>query len=212
MSVLLGENKWKTRDELIQEKLGNKVVEMNNAMYWGKMAEPMIARHIESNLPPEHMLFNPESKTEIVDGLSIEMPGHQLEHKDHPFIVGSPDRIVVDKSTLEVVEGVEIKTAFEWVLKSWKKEVPKPYQIQCQTYMMVSELDHWKICALIGNRTYLEFIIEEDLLLQDEMIEEAIKFNKEVVALTNKNAEEALDKYEQLLENKEVIGIPMGKG
>jgi len=202
MSVLLGENKWKTREELFQEKLGNKIVKVNDAMYWGTMAEPMIADHIASNLLPEHMLFDPEGQGR----------GHQVEHKDYPFIVGSPDRIIIDRETFEVIEGIEIKTAFEWVLKSWKKEVPKYYQIQCQTYMMVTGLESWRICALIGNRTYLEFELEADLMLHDEMIEEAIKFNNELEERVNKQAEEGLEKYEQILSrDTKKQCIPMGE-
>lgn len=203
MSVLLNENKWKTRKDLILEKLGHKKVEMNDGMYWGTMAEPMIAKHISNNLPPEHMLFDPEGQGR----------GHQVEHKDYPFIVGSPDRLIVDRETFEVIEGIEIKTAFEWTLKSWKKQVPMYYQIQCQHYMLVTGLETWKICALIGNRTYLEFNLEADHLLQEDMIEEAIIFNGEMEALINNGAKEALSKYEELItKNSEDQCIPMGKG
>lgn len=202
MSVLLNENKWKTRKDLILEKLGHKKVEMNDGMYWGTMAEPMIAEHISKNLPPEHMLFDPAGQGR----------GHQVEHKDYPFIVGSPDRIVVDRETFEVIEGIEIKTAFEWTLKSWKKQIPMYYQIQCQHYMLVTGLDTWKICALIGNRTYLEFDLEADHLLHEDMIEEAIIFNGEMEALINHGAKEALEKYEQLItEDSKDKCITMGK-
>lgn len=206
MSVLLGVNKWKTRPELFEEKLGNRTVEVNDAMYWGIMAEPMVARHIESKLDnDDHILFDPENPW-------LETNGHQVEHKDYPFITGSPDRLIMDKSNGEIIEGIEIKTAFEWTLKSWKKEVPKYYEVQCQHYMMVTGMETWKICALIGNRTYLEFDLEADLMLQDEMIEEAIKFNDELGVLIDKQAEEGLKKYDELLSgNKEEQCITMGK-
>ena len=202
MSVLLGENKWKTREELVQEKLGHKKVEVNDGMYWGTMAEPMIAKHIENNLPPWQRLYDPEA----------EPHGHQVEHKDYPFIVGSPDRLILNAETDEVVEGVEIKTAFEWTLKSWRQKVPTYYQIQCQHYMMVTGLDSWRICVLVGNRTYLEFNLEADYLLQEEMIEKAVEFNKEIKDLVDKGAKEALSKYEDLLREKaEEACVPMGK-
>ena len=218
ISVLLGVNKWKTKEELFQEKIGNSVVKMNDGMYWGTMAEPMIARHIANNLPSEHELFDPENPATIMSDVQSDfefdwLPGHQIEHKDYPFIVGSPDRLVVDKGTFEVVEGIEIKTAFEWTLKAWKKEIPKYYQIQCQAYMMVTGLETWKLCALIGNRTYLEFDLEADLLLHEEMIEESIKFNDELNKHTEENAKEALVDYEKLLtrQDEKKISIPMGR-
>jgi putative phage-type endonuclease len=208
MSVLLGMNKWKTIDELTDQKLNDKKVEMNDGMYWGTMAEPMIAKHIASNLPPEHMLYDPEKQGKS----HVDRGGHQIEHKDYPFIVGSPDRLIVDKDTFEIIEGIEIKTAFEWTLKAWKKEVPKYYQIQCQTYMMVTGLEEWRICALIGNRTYLEFVIEQDLLLQDEMIEEATKYHKFLEEQNKQECKEALNDYEEILSrDTEKQCIPMGE-
>ena len=211
MSVLLGMNKWKTKEELIEEKLHDKQVEMNDSMYWGIMAEPMIARHISNNLPEGQFLFDPEDPM-FATALSLEIEGHQVEHKDYPFIVGSPDRLVVKNGTLEILEGIEIKTAFEWTLKSWKKQVPMYYQIQCQHYMLVTGLDTWKICALIGNRTYLEFDLEADYLLHEEMIEKATEFHSEMESLIERGAKEALEKYEQLLtEDSKNKCIPMGK-
>ena len=57
MGILMGVNKWKSRDELIKEKLGELIVEDNDAMYWGRMAEPMVAEHIKNNLDTINQLI-----------------------------------------------------------------------------------------------------------------------------------------------------------
>jgi len=188
-SVLLGVNKWKNRDQLLLEKAGKYKVEQNDAMYWGVMAEPMIAKHIEANfIEDNQLLFNPAEHHP------------QVAHPEYPFIVGSPDRLVIDKDTQEVVEGVEIKTSFEWALKGWKKGVPDYYIPQAQVYMMCLGFSSWRLFALVGNRTFLHYTIEEDLFMQEEIIDKSKAFYKEMLEQDNKDCKEALKKYETILE------------
>ena len=204
MSVIMGVNKWKTYEELIQEKLGNHKVEVNDAMYWGSMAEPMVALHIENNLPDGLKLFDPGA---------TENP--QVQHPDYPIISGSIDRLVVDEVDDEVIEGIEIKTGLEWTVKKWKQEVPEYYVIQVQTYMMVLGMEAWKVCALIGNPTYIEHNIEADYFLWEEMIEKAKAFDDDLNLRIKQDTKEALGKYEKLLTERGpdegALCIPMGK-
>ena len=168
MSVIMGVNKWKSYEELIAEKLGTFHVKVNDAMYWGMMAEPMVGRHIEDNLEDGLVLFDPAATGKP-----------QIEHPTVPIISGSIDRIIVDGEG-EVIEGIEIKTGLEWTVKKWKEGVPEHYIPQVQTYMMCLGMEHWRVCALIGNRTYLEHIVEADHFMMEEMIEKAIAFDKDL--------------------------------
>ena len=204
MSVLMGVNKWKTYDQLINEKLGKYKVEVNDAMYWGSMAEPMIAKHIQDNLEQDLTLFDPGA---------TDRP--QVLHPDLPIISGSIDRLVISTVDEEVIEGIEIKTGLEWTAKKWKEAVPDYYVMQVQTYMMCLGMEHWRVCALIGNRTYIEHIVEADYFLWDEMVEKAIAFDKDLRSRLDNNVTEALEKYEEVLNerasNEEAVCIPMGK-
>lgn len=215
MGILMGVNKWKSRDELIKEKLGELVVEDNDAMYWGRMAEPMVAEHIKNNLDDDYYLFNPVNTRLPVYRCRYLRAQSQIEHPHYPFIVGSPDRLVLEKNTHEVIEGIEIKTAYEWTLKKWKVSPPDYHLMQMQTYMMCTGLEEWRCCCLVGNRTYIEHVVEADHLLQDEMVEKAIEFHAELNEIIKQQAQGALEKYEQAItikdEDKEEVCITMGK-
>jgi len=198
VAAILGMNKWKSREELLKEKLGFSETEDNNAMYWGRMAEPMIAEHIALNLEEGTYLFRP-------GGVS------QVRHPTIPCLSASPDGFICDKETHKIIEGIEIKTAFEWTLKQWKLGVPINYCLQVQTYMMVFSLKEWRVCALIGNRTYLEHVVEADYFLHDEIAEAVVEFNVELNQL-KEQTEGVLENYEKLLEEKnENATRPMGE-
>ena len=129
--VILGLNPYKSRLSLWLEKTGQAQPEDlsdNERVYWGKNNEPMIARYFEE-------------KT----GKHVRRCG-TMQNGDYPWMLANVDRLIDGEQA-----GLEIKTAGVSQYKLWEgDEIPDMYYAQCQHYMMVTGLDMWYICVLIG--------------------------------------------------------------
>ena len=171
ISAIVGLNPWRTALDIWLEKTGQaEPQEDNEAMYWGRKMEPLLAERYEKET--DRKIFE---TPEIIDP-------NKSWHR------GSPDRLVYvydgvlsRDDPAHVLEGiVELKTSGqpqEWG-EPGTDEVPEHYHLQCDYYMGLTGA-HWCDLAvlLMGfKREFRIYHINRDQELIDYLIEEARNF------------------------------------
>lgn len=159
VATIFGLNKWKSPIGLYLEKIEETQPEDltdNEAVYWGKQHEPMIAKEFA-----------------IQTGLKVRKCNFVLAHDEYNFIRANIDREIVCP---ERGRGVlEIKTTSEWNKGEWSEDtIPNPYMLQIQHYLLVTGYSYGYVAVLIGGNKYKHWLVERD----EELI--AIILNKEI--------------------------------
>jgi len=98
-------------------------------------------------------------------GFKIQRVNITRRHKDYPFMLAHPDRIVVGKR-----EGLEIKNRSYFKGAEYgaddTDQVLDSELVQCMHYMAVLDYERWHLGVLIGGQQLRMFTIERD----DELI------------------------------------------
>ena len=141
--VVMGLSPWKSPYTLWLEKTGQLKEEDKSdcdAVHFGNVLEGVIAGEFCQR-----------------EGKRVKRCG-LYRSKDFPFLTGSFDRLLIGEAA-----GLEIKTASAWKGKAWDDgQIPPPYYLQCQHYMLVSGFSHWYIAALIGGQKYSCWKVERN--------------------------------------------------
>lgn len=136
--------------------------EQNEAMYWGTVDEPNIARRY-ADLHPEYVV--------------IEAPLYTS--KARPWQIASPDRILVDVETGER-SVLEIKTSrYD---DHWRDGVPVHYVCQVLWYLDVLELDEAVLACRFGGAELREYAIRRDDADMMAMREAGAEFMRSLAA------------------------------
>jgi predicted phage-related endonuclease len=172
-------NPWKHALDVYLGKLGlSQQREPTEAMFWGNYLERGVAMQYaaltkRSVVPPELI---GKYLAEMFPGLISEVWNNQtlLHHPDLPFVLGTPDGMVLGDSI-----GLEIKTSgfksAEWG-KPGSDEIPKHYRIQVAQYMAITGFDQWDVAVLFsGNRLEL-YTVGRDRELEDGLLNVATEF------------------------------------
>jgi len=146
------------------DKIGMGVpFEMNDAVEWGNRLEPVIAQKYADDHGIE--LYNPE---------------HTYRHKDYPWMLATPDRLVLDVALdSKLLYGVEIKSAGFRQYDRWGEtadKLPPEYYIQVSWSMAVLDVNRWDMAVLIGGQDYREYTIKRDAKFEALMIAKAKDF------------------------------------
>lgn len=108
---------------------------MNMPMLLGRLMEPIVA-----------------ALYEMQEGVKLFKPGFQ-RHPVHPWVLGTPDRLVVGQR-----KGVELKTTAAHNARRWGEaggdEVPEEHTCQSHWYMPLVEMDAWDVAVLIGGSDF----------------------------------------------------------
>ena len=155
-AAIAGFNKWKSPIVVYMEKIGEVKSESSNqeAAYWGNVMEETVAKEFS-----------------LRTGMKVRKRNAILQHPEHPFMLANVDRLIVGKN-----EGLECKTASEYLRDDWEgEEIPMAYLLQCQHYMAVTGADAWWIAVLIGGNKFVHKKIDRD----EELIENLIQIEKE---------------------------------
>lgn len=141
VSAIIGENPYKTNEQLYREKLGLlKTEDISNkpAIRYGTVAENHLRRIFELD-------FEDKYEVQYLDNTI-------LQNKKHPMLLYSPDGLLIDKETGE--KGIlEIKTTT--ILQSMQREkwkddnVPQNYYCQVLHGLNVTGFDFVVLRALI---------------------------------------------------------------
>lgn len=143
VSAIAGLNKWKSPVGVYLDKTGQSPEEdtAGEAAYWGNVMEDIVAQEFS-----------------IRTGIRVRKRNAILQHPDHPFMLANVDRLIVGKA-----EGLECKTASEYLRGEWEdEEVPAAYLLQCQHYMAVTGYKAWHIAVLVGGNKFIHKKIERD--------------------------------------------------
>lgn len=160
-ACLLGLNPWKSNVQLFREKMHpENVKEMDNeAMAYGREAEPLLRRLFE--------LDYPEMKVKYCEN-------NLWLNDDYPFAHASLDGwIILDDGGMGILE---IKTATirsRMQAQDWEYRIPNNYYCQVLWYMMVTEAKHAWITALLrregGDSTIRTHHIERDTNVEKDI-------------------------------------------
>lgn len=156
VSAIAGLNKWKSAVGVYLDKTGQAPDEdsAGEVAYWGNVMEDVVAQEFS-----------------LRTGLRVRRRNAILKHPKYPFMLANVDRLIVGKR-----EGLECKTASEYLKGSWEdEEIPAAYLLQIQHYMAVTGYGAWHIAVLIGGNKFLYKKIERD----EELISYLIQIEKD---------------------------------
>lgn len=155
-----GVHPYKTPLELYTEKLGPPKDIDNNAMYWGRVLEDVVAREFAMGT-----------------GFKVQKSNFILKSLDFPHMLANLDRVIVGQS-----EGpgiLEIKTAGQFMASDWGPDgsdgVPEEYIIQVQHQFAVTGYEWGVLAVLIGGRDYRTYPMRRN----EEVIEDIIAITRE---------------------------------
>ena len=175
-AAILGLSPWKSRLQLWAEKTGLiKDSKESPAMEWGTRLESVIRDKFAENHPE----------------LLVESDIHLLTHDKYKFIVAHIDGMATSMDGKIAV--LEIKTANAYSGDEWASSVPTYYLCQIQHYLAVTGWEKAYCAVLIGGQDYREFEILRDDEFIDKLIEEEVKFWKEVQEGTPPTAADVAD-------------------
>lgn len=104
-------------------------------------------------------------------GLKVQRSGYSFQSKEHPWMLGNVDRLIVGENA-----GLECKTANALTKTDYSGgDIPAAYYAQCYHYMAVTGADAWYIAILVMGKGFHWFRIERD---EDE-IEALVAAEKE---------------------------------
>jgi predicted phage-related endonuclease len=84
-----------------------------------------------------------------------------VAHKDHPWLIGTPDRFIHRGG--KRVGIFEAKTANAFALADWERgAVPLGHQIQLQLYLEIFDLEEGAFGALIGGQRFFGVDVKRD--------------------------------------------------
>lgn len=144
-AILLGLNEYKSPLDVYLDKVDPNIKEdaPTLPMQAGTILEPLVAE-----------LYSKET------GYKLKNPNRIYKHKKYKFLIGTPDRIIIDK---EKGNGIlEIKTTNGFYKRTWESEIPPSYYCQLQHYLAVTGLKWGSIAVLVDNRDFFYYNYERD--------------------------------------------------
>lgn len=167
---VLGLSPYKSAYTLWAEKTGliDSHIPDNEAMRVGRDLEQYVA----------------ERFTEAT-GLKVQRSGYSFQSKEHPWMLGNVDRLIVGENA-----GLECKTANALTKTDYSGgDIPAAYYAQCYHYMAVTGADAWYIAILVMGKGFYWHKIERD----EAEIEALISAEKDFWQLVQDRKPPALD-------------------
>lgn len=165
VAAILGVSPYKTPLRVYLEKKGEiEGAEDNEAMYWGRVLEKVVADEFEKRT-----------------GMKIQEANYIVQHPDIPYLIGNLDRLITDGAGKP--DGVlECKTASSYTSARWQNgEVPEEYYLQLMHYLNITGLDYGYLAVLIGGNLYKVIKIEKNNEIIQVMNEKCKTFWNEFV-------------------------------
>ena len=155
--VLMGENPWKSIDELLKEKAGHGRDFQNSAMRRGTILEP-------------------EARREYCKKVGFNVSSLCLQHKDYFWAKASLDGISSNRKNV-----VEIKCGESVYRKAQYSEVPRYYYGQLQHILFVTGLDMIDYWCYLPERGGILIQVERDNAYISELIRKGEEFKKHLI-------------------------------
>lgn len=193
IAVLLKLSPWKTPFQLWQEKTCRVAPEelqtSNIFTHWGKLLEDTIRQEYKDLIghyygeyktaPVCRLREHPQLICNL-DGLIVDKVGGNLrvhEIKTAMTNAYSGDRTSDGREILNWGEGnvyVEDETGLKCIKED--AQIPAPYRVQVETYMMAAGVDVADVSVLIGHHDFRTFTVHANKDLQAKIIEAADEF------------------------------------
>ena len=144
VAAVLGLSKYRTPLDIYHQKIDGTQQPENQAMYAGKLLEPVVAEW-----------YTKESGRQVIRDNKIRI------HKDFDFLIANLDRVILPQNG----EGrgiLEIKTAGVYAAKYWQEEPPVEYVCQIQHYLDVTGYTWGEFAVLIGGQEFKRYLVERD--------------------------------------------------
>lgn len=176
VSAIVGLNPWSTpHSAYLQLRNEAPPVPDNEAMARGRRYEPIIADLFQGG----HQEFRVAHNRKGTSAPEL------YEHPEYDFLIGHPDRLLYERSTEDLVEGLEIKTSNWANVRAWGEEgtdaIPQNYLIQCQWYAGLANLPIWRVAVAFLDdagilKQYREYKIYADKELFETLVDRAVDF------------------------------------
>lgn len=153
VASILGINKWSSAIELWLDKTNQKndPKEVNSAMEWGTILEPVIRNYFST-----------------VTGKSVVEVKAILQNPKYPFMLADIDGATTTNNGDPAI--LEIKTASEYKRDEWLEGVPNYYLVQCQHYLCVTGVSKAYVAVLIGGNSFRIYEVDADPEVQQMLI------------------------------------------
>ena len=170
-AAALGMSRWRSQLDLWLDKLGQgKDVEENEAMYWGKVMEPILLAEFSKRT-----------------GLDAQPCPLMFQSVEHPWMLADLDGIVKEKDGSTSI--IEIKTANAFAAADWQDGVPAQYYLQVQHYMATVDINKTYLCVLLGGNSFQIHEIARDQSTIDNIIALEYEFWRHVTDKTQPEAD-----------------------
>lgn len=154
VAALLGISKWTSAVALWLDKTNqtNEPEEVNEAMRWGQLLEPVIREQ-----------FRQITGRPVVEVKAI------LQHPQYPFMIADIDGLTVDEDGAPAI--LEIKNVSEYKRSEWSQGVPAYYQTQVQHYLLVTGVQKAYVIALFGGNSSGVYTVQADPEVQQMLVQ-----------------------------------------
>lgn len=176
IAAICGVSPWKRPIDVYAEKLGLMPAQPDNIhMRLGRKLEPVIAE-----------LYTEET------GKALWEPG-LLRHAEQPWIIGTPDRLLVDEPI-----GLEIKFTNDRQWRNWTDGTNPAVLPQVHWLLNLTDYEAWDIAALVGSDPRF-YRVERDRDFENQLVEIGGRFWKDHVEKQIPPPIDASDSYQQFL-------------
>ncbi len=154
-AAIAGLNRYRSQMEVYLDKLGELDAgdEDNEAMYWGRQLEDLVAEE-----------FQRRTEKKVWRRNAI------LQHPEHEFMIANIDRRVVGEAG--GIIPLECKTTSAWLKDEWEgAALPDAYAIQVHHYIAVCGAPYAYVAVLIGGNTFRWQKVERDEELLAHLIQ-----------------------------------------
>lgn len=181
IAKIVGLSRWGNALTVYADKTGTaEPTEENDAMYWGKRLEDIVAEEFS-----------------VQTGLKVRRVNAILQHPEHPWALANIDRQIICP---ERGKGVlECKNVGFWQVKDWKDDegeiaIPDEYLLQTIYYMGITGLQYGYAAALIGGQKFVFKEVQRD----EELIDYLFKIAGDFWQMVQNRTIPALDENGQL--------------
>lgn len=158
VSAILGINPWSSPLDVWLDKRGQaEPREQSMAMKLGNLLEPVVAT-----------LYTDETGVELVD------PGF-LRHQSRDWHIGTPDRIAVDGTLIEIKTA---RSGNDWG-EPGTDQIPRHYLTQVAWYLALTDLQVAHVAVLVGASDFRRYVVQRDLELEGVLVERCEAFWKD---------------------------------
>lgn len=180
--TLLGLNKYKSPINMFYQSLGLSQLpsKMNHIMLHGKQLEDYVAKCWQYyDGTEEGWVENTLSNNKIKSYKKIKAI---IENPKYPALFANIDGQITKHPVYGKKKGIlEIKTISGYSADSYEAGIPPSYYVQVQHYMLVTGYKYGEICYLKDGRDLGLVTFEEDKEIQQRILFEAEKFNKNIL-------------------------------